>query len=228
MDGPSRPERELRADAPLRRSRWSGKLLDSLDELGLAENTIVIFAADNGTDNVIEARNVRSQFLGQEVPRREVLPDGTRGERAASGSLAGAGPAGERVRGRGGFHGLLADLRRKLPARNCRRATSWTAGVWFRCSWAERMFPRTSSIRGATSNRVRKKYKEPQLHREQWLHVVRDGRWKLYSDGRLFDTESDFLENKPIPPGARLEADAAKIRLKQQLERLRKTEPHAW
>jgi hypothetical protein len=58
--------------------------------------------------------------------------------------------------------------------------------------------------------------------------VVRDGRWKLYSDGRLFDTQSDFLEGKPVAPGTQPEADAARARLKQQLETLRTTQPRAW
>ena len=33
------------------------------------------------------------------------------------------------------------------------------------------------------------------------VRAVRDRRWKLFSDGRLFDTRSDPLEKSPFGPG---------------------------
>jgi arylsulfatase A len=54
--------------------RVVGRLLDTLYELGLEENTVVIFTADNGTDNVREASSLRSKFLGQQVQGGKYFP----------------------------------------------------------------------------------------------------------------------------------------------------------
>ncbi|MFN9912095.1 MAG: hypothetical protein ACK53L_05905, partial [Pirellulaceae bacterium] len=60
------------------------------------------------------------------------------------------------------------------------------------------------------------------------LHVVRNRRWKFYSDGRLYDLSQDFLEQQPIPLGKDGEADQARRLLKQGLEKLRASTPRLW
>ena len=51
---------------------------------------------------------------------------------------------------------------------------------------------------------------------------VRDQRWKLYDDGRLYDVPADPLEEHPLEPGSGGPgAAAARQRLQQVLDRLR-------
>ena len=38
------------------------------------------------------------------------------------------------------------------------------------------------------------------------VRFARTKRHKLYEDGRLFDVEADVLEQRPLPPGAAVEA----------------------
>ena len=207
--------------------RLVGKLLDALKELGLEQNTIVLFTGDNGTDNVIEARNIRSRFLGQEVRGGKYFPT----------ELGVNVPLLVRWPGRvnpGSVSKALVDFTDVLPS------FADAAGAKLPPDYAldGRSFvpvllgraqaPKEFIYSWGNFEQSSKKYKEPQLHQEQWLHIVRDGRWKLYSDGRLFDTQIDFLEGKPVVPGTQPEADAARTRLKQQLETLRKTQPRAW
>jgi len=44
-----------------------GRLLDALDRLGIRDHTIVIYTSDNGTDQKIEARDLRSRYRGRMV-----------------------------------------------------------------------------------------------------------------------------------------------------------------
>jgi arylsulfatase A-like enzyme len=50
---------------------------------------------------------------------------------------------------------------------------------------------------------------------------VRDQRWKLYDDGRLFDVPADPLEGRPLEPGTETdEASSARQRLQTVLDGL--------
>jgi hypothetical protein len=56
-----------------------------------------------------------------------------------------------------------------------------------------------------------------QLHA---LRVVRDSRFKLYSDGRFFDANADPEEKLPLGPGSSPEAAAAHGKLQRALASL--------
>ena len=58
--------------------------------------------------------------------------------------------------------------------------------------------------------------------------VVRNQRWKLYSDDRLFDLAVDFLEQNPVAAGSSEEADAARKSLSDSRAALRASEPKEW
>ena len=207
--------------------RLVGKLLDAIKDLGLEQNTLVFFSADNGTDNVIEAKAIRSRFMGQEVQGGKYFPT----ELGVNVPLLVRWPGriqpGSVSKALVDFTDVLPSLAEvagaKLPQDYTLDGRSFIPVLLGRAH-----APKEFIYTWGNFEQSSKKYKEPHLHQEQWLHVARDGRWKLYSNGRLFDTRSDFLETKPIPPGAQPEADAARTRLKQHLEILRKTEPRAW
>jgi hypothetical protein len=49
---------------------------------------------------------------------------------------------------------------------------------------------------------------------------VRDQRWKLYNDGRLFDVETDPMEQSPVTADSSTEATLARKRLALVLDGL--------
>ena len=60
-----------------------GRLVAKLDELGLRDNTLIIFLGDNGT-----GRGVTSQFAGAQLRRRQRRHQRPRHARAAHRQLA--------------------------------------------------------------------------------------------------------------------------------------------
>ena len=72
------------------------------------------------------------------------------------------------------------------------------------------------------------KYKDPSHNTDKLLDVIRGPRFKLYSDGRLYDIQNDFLELALIEPGFSKESDQARFDLQASLEKLKQTKPRAW
>jgi arylsulfatase A-like enzyme len=99
-----------------------GKLLKKLDDLGIADNTIVVYATDNGPNHVHLAGRG-----GDAVPQREGHQLGGRLPRAGPGALAGPDQAGkvsnEMFSGLDWFPTLLAAAGDTGPSRtSCSRA----------------------------------------------------------------------------------------------------------
>lgn len=207
--------------------RIVGRLLDALNELGLTTNTVVIFTGDNGTDNVAEAAPVRSEFLGQQVRGGKYFPT----ELGVNVPLLVCWP-GHVSAGR--VTSELVDFTDFLPTL---------------CELAGAVLPENYPLDGRSflpvlqgREQIAKpglftwgnfegnstKYKQPARHTDRLLDVMRDDRWKLYSDDRLFDLQKDFLERAPVAVGASAEADAARKRLRHQMQELRRSSPRAW
>ena len=72
------------------------------------------------------------------------------------------------------------------------------------------------------------KYKDPSNYTDKLLDVVRGDRYKLYSDGRLYDVMSDPLEREAIAPGLNAAADIARERLNRSMRQLRNSRPRKW
>jgi len=72
------------------------------------------------------------------------------------------------------------------------------------------------------------KYKAPAQNIDKLLEVVRNERWKLYSDDRLFDLSNDYFEQRPVEPGADPDAAAPRRSLTEQRQRLRAAPPKRW
>jgi arylsulfatase A len=207
--------------------RMVGKLLDALDRLGLADNTLVIFIADNGTDNVREASNVRTPFLGREVRGGKYFPT----ELGVNvpllvrwpGRVAGGSTCAALVDFTDVFPTLCETASAGLPAKHLLDGRSLLPLLRgetkthksFLYTWGN--FEQNSS-----------KYKQPARNTAHLLDVVRDERWKLYSDGRLYDLKQDFLERNVVAPGLVPEADEARGRLERQMKTLRNSSPRLW
>ena len=199
-----------------------GAIRETLQETGQAENTLLLFTADNGTDCVQEAKELRSQWrgeslkggkyhpseLGANVPLFAVWPRkieaGSRHTKPVdltdiyptACSLGGVNP----LKGLDGYNltGVL------LGIEDSPRQYAYTWGVFERSS---------------------KKYKTPVEHRGELLHILRDERWKYQSDNTLYDLSKGWPQGEPVPRG---EHKDVRQRMRQALRTLRQSEPKLW
>jgi len=160
-----------------------GKLLARLDELGIRDNTLVIFIGDNGTD-----RPVVSKMAGGESVA------GAKGTTTDAGDhvpLIASFPAGG---GKGKVCGDLVDTSDILPT------ICQCAGVAVPDSLAIDGRSFLPQIRGEKGN--------PRQWTYCWYsrngaaarakEYARNQRYKLYRDGRFFDIPADPLEKSPL------------------------------
>lgn len=196
-----------------------GRVVGKLDELGLRENTLILFFSDNGSPR--ETASMRNGALvqggkglptdaGTHVPFianwKGVTPEGAVNEDLVDSTDlyatildAGGGqpPAGEAIDGRS----LLPQIRGEQgDAKD-------VILVWHD--------PRPGTGKEA--------YTRLEL-------FARDKRFKLYDDGRLYDVPADKLEQNPIAEGeGGPEAEAARAKLRAALDAIpaEKREP-AW
>ena len=113
------------ADGMVEHDMHIGKFLDLLDELGIADNTVVFYSTDNGPHT-----NTWPDAGRDAVPRREEHQLGGRLAGARHGALARQDRAGHLDQRDRPPHGLAAHLRgrrRRRPRsrRSCSRASSW-------------------------------------------------------------------------------------------------------
>jgi arylsulfatase A len=181
-----------------------GRIVNKLDELGLRENTLVLFTADNGTHRSIESR------LGDKIIR------GAKGRTTDAGthvplvaSWPGTMPAGRVCDDLIDFTDFLPTLVEAAGAR------------------LPRDLPRDGrsflpQLRGQEGNP--REWVFCHYFRDAGDAVqcyARDKRWKLYTSGKLFDVPADPLEEHPITFGAGdMEAAAARQKLQAVLDSL--------
>jgi arylsulfatase A len=176
-----------------------GRIVSTLDELKIRENTVVFFTGDNGT-----TRGIPSQ-LGA----RTVI--GGKGSMADTGSRVpllaswpGTAPAGKVLDDLVNFCDFLPTLGDLAGARLPEGVT--IDGRSF-----------APQLRGEAGKP--RDWAFTQLGKNRW---VRDLRWKLHSDGRLFDIQNDPEESKPLAAGTEpSEAAAARKRLEDILAKLK-------
>lgn len=182
-----------------------GRIVRKLDELGVRENTLVIFLGDNGTN-----RNITSPTRWGDVRGHKGYPDdgGTRVPLIVnwSGTIPGGQvtddlvdttdflPAIAEVTGAAPPPGVPVDGQSFLPGL---RGEEGTAREWVFCHY------------------------DPDWANFEKSRFARNQRWKLYDDGRLYDVAADVLEENPLAPGSGgAEAEAARRLLRPVLDRL--------
>lgn len=167
-----------------------GRLLKTLDEAHVRENTLVVFLGDNGT-----GRGVRSA-MGQEVV------DGGKGTTTKSGMhvpLIVDWPA--RVRS-GSVCADLIDTTDILPT------VCEAAGVELPREMLIDGESFLSRLWGESGKPRRWIYSWYSPHGEPAVEFAFDKRYKLYKDGRFFDMQKDVLEKNPLSMGS-LDVEAA-------------------
>lgn len=193
----SRPRREMFADMLRHADGIVGAIVDELDSLGLRGNTIVVVASDNGTERAITAR--RGGRLVQGGLYELTEPGGNVPLVFSAPGLI----AGGRVLPLADFTDVfptLCDLA-AVPLRESYRPDGVSLAPWLRDPGAR---PPRDWI----------------LNEYHTTRVVRDGRYKLYGDGRFFDLEADPDETRDLSGVDDARAAVPRRRLRQVLDGL--------
>lgn len=182
-----------------------GRIVDKLDELGLRENTLVLFTGDNGTH-----KSIKSEMSGGVViqgDKGNTTDAGTRVPLIAS--WPGVVPAGK-------VCGDLVDFSDFVPT----FAEMTGASLLENMIIDGRSFlPQLRGKKGKPRRWIFCHYDPKWLGRKEATRFIRDKRWKLYANGELYDVSADTLEQNPNPSGP--DADAARKRLQAALDSIK-------
>lgn len=200
---PNRPHHEMFADMVRYADQLVGELVRTLDELKLRENTIVIIASDNGTEKSLSAR---------------------RNGRVIQGGLYSLNEAGGDV-------ALLANNPKLIPGGRTVPLADFSDIYPTVCELAAIALPENVALdghscaaflRGGPGAKPPREWIFNQFHTTR---VVRDERFKLYSDGRLFDANADPDEQHDLATIAPPDAAATRQRLQGVLSSLPSDSP---
>ncbi len=180
-----------------------GRIVRKTEELGIARRTLILFVGDNGTGTPI-----RSKLHGQTIQggKGKTTDAGTRVPLVAW--RPGTVPEGK-------VCDDLVDMSDFLPT------TLEAAGAAVPPHLDGRSF--LPQLRGQPGNPREwiYCYYNPRPERTRPTRFARDQRWKLYGDGRLFDVQSDPLEQRPLKDVAEgSEAAAAQRKLAAALAKM--------
>ncbi|MBN2592335.1 MAG: sulfatase-like hydrolase/transferase [Sedimentisphaerales bacterium] len=180
-----------------------GRIVSKLDELGLRENTLVLFTGDNGTNKSIKSKTTNGIIQGD---KGRTTDAGTRVPLIVN--QPGVVPAGK-------VCGDLVDFSDFLPT------FAEAAGMEIPGDMpvdGRSFLPQLRGERGNPREWIFCHY-DPRWGNRRKRRFVRDKRWKLYDNGDLYDVPADKLEQKPNPSGP--EAIAARKRLQAVLDSIK-------
>ncbi|MHC4153560.1 MAG: sulfatase-like hydrolase/transferase [Planctomycetota bacterium] len=183
-----------------------GRIVSTLDELGLREDTLILFTTDNGTPREFITKAVDGKYIEEPIVSKmgDKTVIGGKGRLTDAGTKVplianwpGTTPAGEisdDLIDFSDFMPTFAELAGTTPPKD--RVID---GVSFA--------PQLMGKRGNP-----REWAYCQSGQKAW---ARTQRWKLYRDGRLFDMQNDLLEKSPILPAADT-SETSKVRKKLQ------------
>jgi arylsulfatase A-like enzyme len=191
-----------------------GRIVSTLDEVGLRENTLILFTTDNGTPRKFITRAVNNKYIEEPIVSKM-------GDKTVNGGKGRLTDAGTKVP-------LIANWPGTTPAGKV--SDDLIDFSDFMPTFAElggTTPPKDRVIDGVSF--------APQLmgkrgNPRQWAYCqsgnkawVRTQRWKLYRDGRLFDMQNDPLEKSPISAETdTAETSAVRKKLQDVLDSLKK------
>ncbi len=203
------------------------KMLGALKEMGIDDETLIIFAADNGTDNVGEAKNIMSKFKDEMVHGEKYFPV----ELGLNVPLIARCP--ELIKPSSVCSGIV-DFTDILPTL-CDVADAEVPGEiqldgrsFLPLLSGEKAEPKPVVFSWGNYENSSRKYKAPQDNPQRFVYAVSDGQWKLYSDGRMFNIAEDPLEKNRF--SGRTSSDVRKVRdrLEKHLQKLLTAQPRQW
>lgn len=167
-----------------------GRLVDTLEENGLRDNTLVIFTGDNGTNSVLH-----SEFDGQQMRggKGYTYDHGTHVPLIAN--WPGRIPEGQLNDDLIAFSDFFPTIVEAagLPAKEITDADGWS--FWPQCE-GKKGKPRDWIYGYYFPRPYSKKYDDMYNHWE--VRYARDERYKLYDNGELYDTQEDVLEKTVV------------------------------
>jgi len=178
-----------------------GRIVDKLDSAGIRENTLILITGDNGTN-----RAIASPF-----PERGEIQGG-------KGSMTDAGT----------HVAFVANWKNHIKPNTIIDSPISFSDVMPTIGEATGSpIPKTSDgrsflpqLKGNAKNArdwIFMSYSKNGLKKAPYRCFVRDQRWKLYSDGTLYDVPNDWLEESPATGP---EAEKARQRLQPTLDRI--------
>ena len=173
-----------------------GRLVAHLEKEGLRDNTLILFTGDNGT-----GRDIRHTLNGREVQGGKGLTTtfGTHAPLIASWPAAAA---------KGNVCADLVDFTDVLPTLAAAAGAELPKGVTID---GRSFLPQIQGEKGIPRDWVFCHYEPRHGKNNRKVRYAQDARFKLYQDGKLYDTEKDPLEQKPLkddplPARAKLQA----------------------
>jgi len=191
--------------------RDMGKVLDAVDRLGLAENTLIVYYSDNGSPPEVSSQ-LQSKLGARTVPggKRFTTEAGMRVPMIAR--WKGVSPAGR-------VCSDLVDSTDFVPTLMEATGAKWFAG---RPLDGRSFLPQVRGQKGTPRTELFAHF-DPHPSCKADLKPVRlawDHRWKLYHDGRFYDWQADPLEQKPIAAQS-----PARARLQKKLDQMAQAHP---
>ncbi len=174
--------------------RMVGNVVKKTQDLGIAENTLIIFTGDNGTH-----RNIRSQLRGTEIRGGKGLTTdaGTRVPLVAL--WPGTIPQGK-------INETLIEFSDFLPTTLAAAKISKSTRLD-----GQSFFPQLQGERGKPREHIFCYY-NPRPEKTKPIRFVRNQQFKLYGDGRFFNVANDVLEQKDLSR-SKLTKELSSIRL---------------
>ncbi len=177
-----------------------GRVVETTEELGIADNTLIFFTGDNGT-NV----KIKSQLNGVEIV-------GGKGKTTDAGTLVPLVAIWGGVTPKGHVCEDLVEFSDFLPT--CLEAAEVPVPSGLD---GQSFLPQLRGERGTPREWIHCYYC-PRPERTPPKQFVRDKRWKLYGDGSFFDVANDVFEKQPlVDDGLEADALAAKGKLQEAL-----------
>ncbi len=190
-----------------------GKLVMALDSLEVRENTLILFTSDNGTPQDFITSIQNGEYIRTPITSKM-------GDQVITGGK-----------------GLLTDLGTHVPfianwpdqtpaGKICSDLIDFSDFMPTLAELAGGVLPSDRIIDGRSfASQIRGNKGQPR----EWIYNqfegnawIRNHRWKLYTDGRLYDMTSDPLEQAPILPEEDDQNSAAiRQKFEQELETLR-------
>ncbi len=177
-----------------------GRIVGKLSELGLRENTLVLFVGDNGTDKSIRSKMADRVIRGD---KGNTTDGGTHVPMIAN--QPGVVPAGK-------VNGDLVDFSDFVPTFVEAAGTEIPSDIPVD---GRSFLPQLRGEKGNPREWIFCHY-DPRWGKNKMRRFVRDKRWKLYASGELYDVPADTLEKNPNPSGP--EAAEAGKRLQAVLD----------
>lgn len=157
-----------------------GRIVDQTERLGIADRTLILVTGDNGTH-----KSLQSKMGDRVIQGGKGLPTDAGTHVALFGYQPGTVPAGK-------VSDSLVEFTDFMPT-----IAAATGAKPLEPTDGQSFLPQLHGKSGHERETMFVYY-WPRPERGAPLRFVRDRRWKLYGDGRLFDVRNDVLERQPV------------------------------